>query len=102
MSQVVQDSVEVVCDREQCRWLGMIEPPNKTSGAIFAGVITTVVHLGCLPLVILSPLTFPLIFLKLKARFGYECPACRRGRVVPTDTERGRALKDLAERPRGI
>ena len=94
MSASFQPTIEVICDREQCGWLGAIEVPNSVAGTVFAGIITTILHVGCLPLIILSPVTFPMIFLKLKSRFGYECRACRRGTLVPTDTERGKALAE--------
>ena len=85
---------EHICDREQCQWIGEPEQSSTGARALLSGFLVAVAHLGCFPLILVSPLTVPLMFAAMMRMFGNECPACQRGRVVPTDSPRGQALKE--------
>ena len=56
-----------------------------------------VFHFGCFPLLLLFPITFPVMIMVAIGRMSGVCPACRRGKLVSTETPRGAALKARLE-----
>ena len=85
---------EAICTREQCRFLGSApEPPTTGTRAVVASGLSLIAHFGCFPLLLFSPITFPLMVIVIMARMKNPCPACKREQLVPTDTPRGEVLK---------
>ena len=82
--------MEWICDREQCRFLTSDQPVKLLDtkgkfGCVFAGCL-------CFPL----GLIVAIIFVLTNAD-RLRCPACRRGQMHKTDSERGAALKARLE-----
>ena len=84
---------EAICDREQCRYIGPVQPENSKATRILASLSVTLFTCVFVLPILWSPLTAWLAY----NRFTYRCPACRRGKLIPTGTVRGQALKNRAK-----
>lgn len=91
---------ESICDREQCRYIGPTPKPTSTAQKMaVSGGVTAFIHIGCFPLLLVFPISFPIMMIVFMARLFNRCPACRRGELYPTESPRGRALKERLGRP---
>ena len=55
---------EAICDREQCRYIGPIpQPPNLVGRILASAGIAMFFHFGCFPLLLLFPITFPVMMM---------------------------------------
>ena len=85
-------NTQAICDREQCGYLGPTPAPPNLLGRVLASAgVAVFFHLGCFPLILLSPITFPVMILVAMGRMANRCPACKRGKLFPVDSPRGQA-----------
>ena len=87
------DEEQYICDREQCRYMGSLEQQSLVLRIMASLIVTLFFHLACFPLLLMSPLTVPVMFITTFIRFQRPCPACKRGRLEPVSSPRGGALK---------